>query len=122
MINRVEIEHSDMDDMIHLVKASSGEYDSYREWICGAFTSLTEAELLSQAHKTKAMADRDAYNAWCEKRSPYYWEAIKELSCGLLTDAQEQNIIEKIGARPNDGWEADDFEVMSIPLNTWIKE
>jgi hypothetical protein len=112
-----------MEREIFIVVAEAGEYEMRSEWIAGAYSTRWEAEQIAASKLAKAHQDRAAYEGWCAKRSPLYWNLISDQSnknaFGVLTDEAEASIVAEIGQRPNDGWEADEFHVIAVPLGTW---
>ncbi len=102
-----------------VITAESGEYESRSWWIVGVYLDKREAERVAEERRMKALADKSAYNEWCDKRSPLYWEELRQKNTtgyGTLTDDAEARIVDAIGPRPNDGWEADEFQVVAVPI------
>src|SRR5216683_297076 len=102
---------------IFIVMAESGAYEDRTEWIAGAYTSRLEAEHIAAVKLAKALEDRAAYNGWCAKFSSLYWASNKN-DVGVLTDEAKAQIAAKIGPCPN-GWEADEFHVIAVPIGAW---
>lgn len=111
--------------MLHVfvVIAESGSYSDRCEWIAGIFTSRDEALKLAGEHKRKADSDGAAYTAWCNARSPLYWQYLQRPEHrgmgGVLTNEEEAEISKAIGPKPNNGAEADDFYIIEVPMGTW---
>jgi hypothetical protein len=107
---------SQMDAFV--ITAESGEYEQHHRWIVGVYLDRGEAERIAEERRVKALADKVAYNNWCNRRSPLYWtewQADKS-GLGVISDEAERRIVSAIGPCPCDGWEADEFEVVAVPI------
>jgi hypothetical protein len=90
-------------------------YEDRQQWIVGIYFDREEAERIAGKGRP-GLADKAAYNAWSDKRLPLYWAEVSRGNCrlGVLTD--EAEFRQQHRSCPNDGWEADKFDVVAVPI------
>jgi hypothetical protein len=97
-----------MGDMVYVVIASSGEYSSRCEWVCGVFTSADEAKRIVSEKSEEAAAARMEAAVWDSKRA--------RLEIPLRY--QYKLVVGVIGERPQEiGGDA--YRIISVELDIW---